>query len=485
MNLAMLRTVLALGVAFSALAVAEESAFAPLVGKEWYGLYLQGKKAGYAFEEVAAGPGGSYVVVEDAHFRITMAGEKQDLRAYSKRTYGADGALQSIESQVVDPKNTSDFNATVSGETMTLVSRVSGETKTSTISKPAESLKDALKAALWVKSAPAIGDTLTYSTFEPMYEKELVADCTVMAIEERPLEGVPTKVYKIETKVPLMGVDSISYVAQDGTILEDVVAGIITMRLEPETVAKDVSYENDVIVSNAAVVNAPIPNPRERTSLRLNLRGPLEPDNLYNDERQFIESSGGGFNFVANQVSLEGFTPAAIPVANEDVQPWLKSTTFIQSDNEKLKAKAKEILKGETNALEASRKLCNWVFANMRSTFSARLSNALEVLEHLEGDCTEHSTLFLGLARAAGLPARECAGLIYVDGPPPGFYFHQWAKVWIGKWIDVDPTFNQPLADVTHIKLVEGDLFEQSRIIPMIGNIKIEVLPDAASAAAN
>ena len=54
MNLAMLRTVLALGVAFSALAVAEESAFAPLVGKEWYGLYLQGKKAGYAFEEVAA-----------------------------------------------------------------------------------------------------------------------------------------------------------------------------------------------------------------------------------------------------------------------------------------------------------------------------------------------------------------------------------------------------------------------------------------------
>ncbi len=76
--------------------------------------------------------------------------------------------------------------------------------------------------------------------------------------------------------------------------------------------------------------------------------------------------------------------------------------------------------------------------------------------------------------RAAGLPAREVAGLVYVEGVHPGFYFHQWAKVWVGKWIDVDPTFNQPLVDVTHIKLAEGDLFQQARIIPIIGQLKIQ-----------
>ena len=42
----------------------------------------------------------------------------------------------------------------------------------------------------------------------------------------------------------------------------------------------------------------------------------------------------------------------------------------------------------------------------------ARLSNSLDVLETLEGDCTEHSMLFIGLARALGLPAKEIAGLI-------------------------------------------------------------------------
>src|SRR5690606_4996156 len=102
---------------------------------------------------------------------------------------------------------------------------------------------------------------------------------------------------------------------------------------------------------------------------------------------------------------------------------------------------------------------------------SARLTNALEVLENLQGDCTEHSILFIALARAAGLPAREVAGLIYVEGDRPGFYFHQWATVWVGKWIDVDPTFDQPLADVTHIKLAEGDLLNQAKLIPIIGQI--------------
>jgi len=48
--------------------------------------------------------------------------------------------------------------------------------------------------------------------------------------------------------------------------------------------------------------------------------------------------------------------------------------------------------------------------------------------------------------------------------------------VWVGAWVDVDPTFNQPVADATHIKLAEGDLMEQIRLLPVIGQLKVEVL---------
>ncbi|HRI89241.1 MAG TPA: transglutaminase-like domain-containing protein, partial [Candidatus Hydrogenedentes bacterium] len=156
-------------------------------------------------------------------------------------------------------------------------------------------------------------------------------------------------------------------------------------------------------------------------------------------------------------------------------------TRFIQSDDPKLIAKAREIVGDETNSMKIVEKLSSWVNDNVQTTFSARLTNALEVLNSLEGDCTEHSVLFIALARAAGLPAREVAGLIYMDGDRPGFYFHQWAKVWVGKWVDVDPTWDQSLADVTHIKLGEGDLFQQAQLIPIIGRIQVEVVDDNAA----
>jgi len=190
-------------------------------------------------------------------------------------------------------------------------------------------------------------------------------------------------------------------------------------------------------------------------------------------------TDGDHVEFRSRIVPMDGFAPAQLPVTDQEALHYAKPTQFIQSDNPKLVEKAKEIVGEEKDALAVSTKLCTWVYKNVRNIYSARLSNALEVLEHLEGDCTEHSVLFIGLARAAGLPAREVAGLIYIPGKPGGFYFHQWATVWVGRWIDVDPTFNQPQADVTHIKLVEGDLFQQARIIPVIGNLKVAVMPDA------
>ena len=45
----------------------------------------------------------------------------------------------------------------------------------------------------------------------------------------------------------------------------------------------------------------------------------------------------------------------------------------------------------------------------------------------------------------------------------------------------MDPTFDQPLADVTHIKLAEGDLFEQAKIMPIIGQLKIQEAAAEAS----
>ncbi len=469
---------------FSRILVAQDFSVDSLMGESWYGLYLNGEKAGYSVNNTSKDETGNIVLVEDAQFQINMVGVKQDMHIFSKRVYAPTGELLRIDSTVTDPAGTSEFNAVVEGDQLRLVSIIGGAPEEVVLPRPKESLADAVKHARWVLGQPAVGDTLNFTEFEPMYQKEVSGMSRIVEVEERILNGIKTRVYTVKTSLDIMGIEVVSHIDESGTTLEDVVAGIIVMRLEPEAMAKDVNYSNDVIVSNAALIDTPITNPRGRTELELLLDGPLSKDHLFNDERQFIEARGDSFRFVAHQVSLDDFEPATLPIENEEVAHWLKPTVFVQSESPKLAEKAREIVGEETNSLEVSRKLCRWVNENMRSTFSARLTNALEVLASLEGDCTEHSILFIGLARAAGLPAREVAGLVYVEGSQPGFYFHQWAKVWVGKWIDVDPTFNQPLADVTHIKLAEGDLFNQARLIPIIGNLKIRVPEQAAAADA-
>lgn len=460
------------------LLAAEEAGLESLAGEYWYGLYMNGQKVGYSVSELILRDDGTAVFREDASFKLNMVGMKQDMRISSRRTYGTDGRLLSSESQVDDISGTSVFKAKAEGESFILESTVGGQTRVTTLPRPRESLSDVLKQRQFVASGPAVGDSMDFSLFEPMYQTELDAHSEIISMEERILDGVKTKVYKIKTRLKQMGIESISYVAENGITLEDRVAGIITTRLEPEAVAKDVHYSNDVIVSNAARVSEPIYNPRERDSLELTLIGPLETEHLFNDERQSLTPQDDHFRFVAHKVDLSDFMPAQLPIEEDAVAEWLKPSLFVQSDNPKLLEQAAAIVGDETDAMKVSEALTEWVFAHVSTTYSARLTNSLEVLENMEGDCTEHSMLYIGLARAAGLPAREVAGLIYVEGSEPGFYFHQWAKVWVGKWIDVDPTFNQPIADVTHIKLAEGDLFQQTMLLPIVGQLRIEVLPE-------
>lgn len=470
-----LAVVLCVAFPLTALAIDLQS----LVGEDWYGLYFNGQKAGFAKESVSLTKDGALTMTEEVQFRIKMSGIDQNMQLRATREYGPGGELTRAHTRVIDQTGRLEFTAVAQGEQVKYTSIVGGEKSEKLIPNPHETLEEVLSQTALATENAAIGDTAEYEMFDPFNQMQLKNKSSVIGIEERVFDGVPTKVFVIQTTAEPIGIESTAYVTADGTVLEDVYAGTITMRLEPKEVAQDVNYNNDVIISNAALVDELIADPRSRETLELVLTGPLAPSHLFNDERQFIAAEGSRFSFRAKRLSMDGVTTPKLPVADETVQEWLKPTTFVQSGDERLIQKAREIIGSETDALKASELLCAWVYKNVQTSFSARLTNSLEVLESLAGDCTEHSILFIGLARAAGLPAREVAGLVYVDGPPAGFYFHQWAKVWVGKWIDVDPTFNQPFADVTHIKLAEGDLFEQIRLVPIIGQLQVKVVDDA------
>ena len=109
-------------------------------------------------------------------------------------------------------------------------------------------------------------------------------------------------------------------------------------------------------------------------------------------------------------------------------------------------------------------------------TFS--VPSALQVLESRQGDCNEHTVLYVAMARALGLPARTAVGLVYLDG---SFFYHAWPEVWLGEWVAVDPTFGQYPADASHIRFVVGGLAQQVEIIRLIGRLDIEVLESTSA----
>ena len=155
------------------------------------------------------------------------------------------------------------------------------------------------------------------------------------------------------------------------------------------------------------------------------------------------------------------------------MKTYLAPTAFLQSTDKKLVEKAQEIVGSERDALKAATRIKEWVYRTIEKKPTLSIPSALDVLRVKVGDCNEHSTLFVALCRAVGIPSKLCAGIVYNQG---SFYYHAWADVFVGRWVSVDPTMDQLPVDATHICFVEGGLDKQLEIIKLIGVVTLEVM---------
>jgi transglutaminase-like putative cysteine protease len=121
----------------------------------------------------------------------------------------------------------------------------------------------------------------------------------------------------------------------------------------------------------------------------------------------------------------------------------------------------------------AARKLSRAVYERLDKVYGQSRDRASEILKQGRGDCTEHTRLFVALARASGIRAREVKGLVYANYGQggPGLYWHAWAEVKVGNdWIAVDPTFGQDVADATHVTLGRGS---SQDAIALVGSLRV------------
>src|SRR5260370_41230420 len=90
----------------------------------------------------------------------------------------------------------------------------------------------------------------------------------------------------------------------------------------------------------------------------------------------------------------------------------------------------------------------------------------------MKGECAVYCLLAEALLGAAGIPAKRVDGLVYMVGEDqvPALYWHEWVEAYVGEWTQLDPTFNQVVADAGHFALGEES---NAEITPLIGQLKV------------
>lgn len=152
---------------------------------------------------------------------------------------------------------------------------------------------------------------------------------------------------------------------------------------------------------------------------------------------------------VASGVAQITAEPKNSPIKPENFSAYLQEDRYWEINDPKIKALAQN--------LKTVDQIYRYVVSNLEYNLD-RVKNrqvnrqgALLALENPDqAICTEFTDLFIALARAAGIPAREINGYAYSANPqmlPSSLYadvLHSWPEYWdnpTGTWRQIDPTW--------------------------------------------
>ena len=272
------------------------------------------------------------------------------------------------------------------------------------------------------------------------------------------------------------GLEILTWIDSDGKVLrQETPFGWTLEACDAETALGTSSSDAgsyDLLAGLAVSVTGTIDMPRDIERINVTIKGlSLKSDTLISPRQQVVTEGSNSVDMVLLKETLP-VGSIALGEISGDVIEFLESSVYIQADDVDIVKKAKDIVGDETNSLQVALLICDWVNENMDKVPAVSVPSAKDILKVMSGDCNEHTYLFTALARSIGLPTKVTVGIVYNEGV---FYYHAWPSVYVGRWLEMDPTFGQHAVDATHIKLLEGELQEQMKLMGVIGRISIEV----------
>ena len=450
-----------------------------------YNLFMLGKKIGWMSETLRRQEFQGeevYAVDIDFHQSVLNDGEALTMRSRDTEYYSAIPPYRLVAARSVTEQN--GFQSSImirrkAAGSREFVADITGgkAERSKELGEIDLTLSDAMAVDVWCARGPEAGEAVRIRELDFTDLEARPSLFTLRRILPEEGEGAfslmgRTARYELDYFDEVGKTKATFLVDQKGQLLKGNVSGAVELVRATAADAKKLEANLDLFESSLIKIAQPLGDASSITELVLEVSGPgarLVPDGPNQDASYDAETQ----RTILKVGRAHG---KEILVTEEERARALEETSVYPTQDPEVIALTERAIGRATRPKAKIKRLVDFVDEFIIDDYANEPLSVNDIIETQRGDCSEHSQLFVTLARAAGIPAREVGGFIYGEGADYSFGGHAWCEVEVdGHWHPVDPSWGETVINATHIR-ISGDRPSSEEVDLYMGKLKFRVL---------
>jgi hypothetical protein len=438
---------------------------------EYFAVFMEGKKVGYAIQTRVVADGNVItseevsITISRADIPVTVNMTETCIETTEGKPLGFEVAQDmSIMSMLVT--GTVDKQGTV-----TVTSTSMGAEQKSTLEWPSGAVMAEGLRLLTLEKGLKEGSTYTANIFSPGILDALEAKIEIGPKQNVDLLGRVVALTEVTTTLNMPGAGEIAsktYVDEELRTQKSVMP-VAGLHVEMVACAKEFALgENDVLeLVDKMFLSSPEPlrNLSSFKSITYDLTptGQISNVTIPANDNQKVQRLSNKVIVTVEPVTAPTGTRFPYKGRDKTILEAIKPTRFLQSESQEIIALARRAVGRTNDAAEAVKKIESFVADYIENkSLSVGYATAAEVAASRQGDCSEFAVLTAAMCRAVGIPAQVVVGIAYVEdfAGLQGFGGHAWNQAYVGgKWVGLDAAFKSSGRggyDAGHIALASG-----------------------------
>ena len=469
-------------------ALAETVETAETVESEYYAVFMENKKVGWA-EGLRTVDKGIVRTTEKMEMTITRAGTSMTVKTVETVIESKDGVPIGFETE----ENMAGMVKKVVGKLnnegkVDITITATGVSQQMTIDWPQGAVMTEALRLLQMKKGLKESTSYQAQMFSPSLLTAVGAQISIGGKEQVDLLGSVVELTKVTTTMTVMTqpFTSVSYVDSQLNA-KKIVVPMLGMTLEMVGCDKAFALsDNDVVDFLERLLTqcpAAIADVELKKSITYHLKcADAAKVKIPSTDNQTVQLQADG-TIAVTVKPIEAASGVKFPYEGDSVEilELLKPTRYLQSDDETVMDLARRAVSGAKDAATAVGQIESFVNGYITAkNLSVGYATAADVAGSRQGDCSEHAVLAAAICRSAGIPAKVVSGIVYAPsfaGRKDVFIGHAWAEALVGdKWICIDPTRAPGGFGAGHIALAagSGDPIDFFSMLSTLGYFTIE-----------